>query len=695
MRVLFCLLMALPALATEKIHFVNLKTQIDGDKVLITSESEPLLTYEILKDENYNLEKGGYDYSLDAPFRQTAFLLRTLERNRGSIYKDRSQPLIAVKYPFELAVRDITGKVVEMMKYDVLVGLDPKDGTGIILTGDGAHRHEVDIITLTRTREYETFLENLIFPFGTAKMARPPEGDFLVDLYFKWPRTEVPESNFNIFDLFPSGILWDQGPIRRVKVHLGTTYAYQKGGSWQTITSEHPRAHQRAIEHYGKVLELIEEDDLDEIIPALEEYVAMVPGDRIALGKLMDYYLRDQRNDEAYNLISRFQPFFATIREGLDNRDELARKATRKRNWLLGRKAFFSKDDEVTLKITSPVADDLVTGTTEMAFSLAGNKSRILVIECYLEEQLIAKLTEPPFQTKFTVDGNYGSLDLRVVAYFEDETYQEDTIAIRTLEVDEQEQVNLVALRASVFNPGRELNAGDFRIRENKEEVKIENFRKDQAPLRLAILLDTSISMFGPKLYRAQYAVKTFLSKLETEDRVSIYTFGSTVLELSDFTNDFEGVTPALMTLSPYQWGTKLYDAMLIANDALMGQNGTKVMIVISDGDDSDSSTSDIHVASALRGSSVMVYSIILPGGTAFSSSGQGSYFLREMARMTGSISTRVRSVGNLDETFERVYQDLKSFYYMDYYSRVPADERDIDVRLTGASGKLRVRNLN
>ena len=695
MRVWFCLLMAIPAWATDQINFVNLKTQIEGDKVVITGESEPLLTYEILKDENYNLDKGSYDYSLDAPFRQTAFLLRTLERNRGSIYKDRSQPLIVIKYPFELAVRDITGKVVEMRKYDVSIGLDPKDGTGIIETGDGAHRHEVDIITLTRPSEYRKFLENLIFPFGKAEMSRPPGDDLLVDLYFKWPRTEVPESNFNVFDLFPSAILWDQGPIRKVKVHLGTTYAYRDGEEWKSVTSEHPRAHQRAIDHYGQVLELIGEDDLDEIIPALEEYVSMVPGDRIALGKLMDYYLRDQRNDEAYNLISRFQPFFATIREGLDNRDDLARKANRQRNWLLGRKAFFSKDEEVTLKITSPVDRDLVTGTTDVQFSLAGNKSKILVIECYLEEQLIAKITEPPFSAKFTVDGNYGFLDLRVVAYFEDETFQEDIIRIRTLEVDEQEQVNLVALRASVFNPGRELKAEDFRIRENKEEVAIQNFRKDSAPLRIAILLDTSISMFGPKLYRAQYAVKTFLSKLEPEDRVSIYTFGSTVLELSDFTNDFEGVTPALMTLSPYQWGTKLYDAMLIANDALMGQNGTKVMIVISDGDDSDSVTSDIHVASALRGSSTMVYSIILPGGTAFPSSGQGSFFLREMARMTGSISTRVRGVGNLDQTFERVYQDLKSFYYMDYYSRVPLEERDIDVRLVGAKGKLRVRNIN
>jgi len=695
MRVLVTLsLLTLPAFATDQIHFVNLNVRIDGDSVIISGESEPLLTYDVLKDENYNLDQGGYDYSLDAPFRQTAFLMRTLERNRGAIYKDPSKPLMVIRYPFELAMRDLSGKILEKREYEVEVGLSPTDGMGLIVTRDGARQHSFNMVKLTREKEYEAFLTNLVFPFGEVTMPRPAEKEFLVDLYYKWPRTIVPESDFNVFDLFPSGILWDQGLIRRVKVHLGTSYCYRKDGAWQVVLNEHPRVHKRAIEHYGEVLALIEEDDIDEVIPALEEYVSMVPGDRVALGKLMDYYLRDDRNDEAFNLISRFQPFFATIREGLDNRDELARKASRRRNWLLGRKASFSKDESVTLKITSPIDDDLVTGTTDLAFSLAGHQSEILEIECYLEEQLIAKMVEPPFEAKFTVDGNYGLLTLRVVAYFEDETYQEDTIEVRTFKVDEQEQVNLVALRASVFNPGRELTKDDFKVVENKEKVEVQNFRKDRAPLRIAILLDTSISMFGPKLYRAQYAVKTFLSKLEPDDRVSIYSFGSSVLQLSEFTNDTANVTPKLMTLSPYQWGTKLYDAMLIAHDALQGQNGTKVMIVISDGDDSDSATSDIHVASALRGSSVMVYSVILPGGV-FPSSGQGTYFLREMARMSGSISTRVRGVGNLEQTFERVYQDLKSFYYLDYYSNVPPDERDVEVKLTGATGKLRVRNIN
>jgi len=692
-RILF-LFAVLPLAATDSINFLNLKVLHEDGKLSITTETESLLQYSMLKDDEYNLDKSAYDHTMDAPFRQTAFLMRTLDRNRGSIYKNTAEPLLILKYRFELAVREVTGKVVEMREYDVSVGLDKEEGVGLISVDKGAITHKFDISQIKKAGPYAEFLNNLVFPYTKTTMASPTGDEFLVDLYYKWPKNLVKEKDFSVIDLFPSLILWDQGDIRKIKIHMGTTYCYKKDGEWAQVSSEHPRIHKRSLEKYAKVLELAKQEDLDETIPELEEYVSLVPGNRKALEKLMTLYLKDHRNNEAYSLISRFQPFFATIRKGMENQDDLREKAVRERNWLLGRKASFEKNEDVTLAILTPEDGDLVTGTTQLKFTLAGHTSKILEIECFLDEERISRLMEPPFETTFTVDGNFGLLNLRIVAYFEDETYQETSVAVRTFKVDAQEQVNLVALRASVFKPGRELKKEDFRIKENKEVKQVENFRKDRAPLRVAILLDTSISMFGPKLYRCQYAVKSFLSLLEPEDQVCLYTFGSNVMQLADFTNDYPGISPRIMTLSPYQWGTKLYDSMLIAHDALVGQNGTKVMIVISDGDDSSSMTNDIHVASVLKRSSVMVYSVILPGGF-LGNPGQGGYFLSEMARMSGSISTRVRSLDKLDETFRQVYQDLKSFYYLDYYSLMKPEEREIEVKLIGAKGKLRARAMN
>lgn len=691
-QALLFLLCSSALMATDTVNFMDLDVTIDANELRLKLESQKLLDYKLVRNDAYSLSRPNVELILDAPLRQTAFLIRTLERNRGTIMK-ANQPLMVLEFEMELMVRRDTGEPITERKYKVQVGLDGEEGKGLI-QGPGIPSYKFDVDGLTGEKPYRDFVSHLLFPFGEMSLPKPANSMFLVDLYYKWPDLIVDKNEVRIFDLFPSWLTWDQGIIKKIKIHMGSTFCYKDGESWKQERNAYARLNQKAIEDYTKVLELTEEGDLWSIIPALESYVSQSPGDRKALKLLMEYYLEDERNAEAYNLISRFQPLFATIRGGLPNKRALAEKAERRRNWLLGEKAGFERNESVDLKITQPVANDLVTGTTDLAFALAGNESPILEIECYFGDQLIAKLKEPPFRVPFTVDGAYGRKDLRVRAYFEDETYQEDVVRVATMKVDAEESVQLVAVRASVLQKGegRELEMKDFTIKENGKKKELNSFRKDSAPLRVAILIDTSISMVGKKLHRAQYAVKTFLSKMEPEDRVSIYTFDDQVLKLSDFTNDYQDLSAKVMTLG-MQNGTSLYDAMLLAHDNLLGQNGTKVMIVLSDGDDASSATTDLHVGRVIVNSPVMVYSIILPGGV-FPNSDEGKVFLKQMADVSGSLSINLRNVDNLSRTFDRLYMDLKSFYYMDYYSRLSRKDRKIDIRLKGAKGKIRSREL-
>jgi VWFA-related protein len=684
-------------LATEYIHFVNLDVQPKEDGLHIKLTPERLLPFDILKDDKYNLSRGDYENSLDAPFRQTAFLMRTLERNRGTIYADKSKPLPIISFEFEMAIRDITGEVLHNKEYKVIVGLHPEDGKGAIFTEDGLNQQTFDILNLTSNEPYRDFIRKLMLPQEEAVFPNIAAKQYIVDLYYQWPRNEVSESDFNVFDLFPSTILWDNPIIRKIIIQLGATYRYQQeDGSWAQVQSAHMRRFKEALTNFDGIVAKLDDDDPETLIPLLEEYLGQMPDDEKAMKLLMESYLKAGYDDEAYSLIARFQPFFATIRGGLKNLDDLSETAERRRMRLLGKKSSFSRNREVKVNITAPEPMDIVTGTTDMTFVVEGNDSPILEIECYLDEQLIGKLTQPPFRIPFTVEGAKGRLELRVTAYFEDETFQEDTIRVTAISVDQEELVNLVPMRVSVFQTlgaGRDLTIDDFKIEENDQDMKVNSFRRGTAPLRIAILMDTSISMFGDKFYRAQYAVRTFLSKLQPEDRVAVYAFDGKVLNLTDFTDDFDSLVPPLMTMTPLG-ATSLYDGMMVAHDALMGQNGTKVMIVMSDGDDSASQTTDIHIASELRRSPVMVYSVILPGGP-LGDPDRGALFLQEIARMTGSTSTRVRSTKKLSETFSKIYDELRSFYYIDYYSQVAnPNAREIKVKVKGLGNRIRFRTL-
>jgi len=697
MKYLFIFLMPISALAIDNLNYFDLELDHQKDGVHISVAAKPLFPYEYLRDNRYLLRDVSYDHIFDGPFRQVAFLMRTLERNRGVLLaKNSEEGLPILKFRFWLNIREESGLIIQPTEYNVLLELSPEANTCAISCAEWGTRKTFAINELNQLEPYKEFIEYLVLPTQDKVLHRPGTSSFVVDLFYRWPDVVLDQDEVNLFDLFPSFLLWDKGIANRLRKFVASAYSYNQDGQWHSATSNHTRLFKHSIEAFTKVLEA-EEESPESYIVALEEYLHKVPSDRRALQRLMEAYLEQEKDIEAYGLISRYQPFFATIREGLDNQEALAKRAEQKRNFLLGKLAQFDRISDATVAITSPADGDLVTGTTRLDFSVANSNADLLLVDAYLGDQRIARVEDPPFSLPFSVeDLGKRQANLRIVAYFEDETYQEDRIRVKVLEVDQEEKVNLVPLRASLIDlkdSGETAAKENFIITENGQKKEVAHYRYSEAPLRVAFVLDTSASMLGDKILATQFAVNSFISKLKPDDRASVYTFDDRVLKISDFTNDFTDLKPNLMTLLP-KGATSLYDAMLIAHDALLGENGTKVLIIMSDGDDMGSSTTDIHVASTFRHSPVMVYSVILTGGD-FDIPRAAKQFLKQIARMTGSTHTQVRNPNNLPDTFDKIYQDLRSYYYLDYYSDIAdPNKRKIEVRYKGR-GRLRYRVLN
>lgn len=697
MKHLLVLLVSISGWAVDDMHYFDLDIIHQDEAIEVKVKSQKLFPYKYLRDSNYQLKESDYDLGFDGPFRQVVFLMRTLERNRGVLMDSKTPAdLPILSFKFRLNLREPSGDILKSDEYKVLVSLSGKTNTCLVSCEEWGTRREFPINALTNEVDYQAFIEYLVLPSQARTYPKPSLDSFLVEVFYRWPDVEVDETDAKIFNLFPSLLLWDKGIANRIRRPVATVYAYKQNAQWETAGAVHAGILSDSVHAFTRVLETEKSGSSAEYIVALEDYVQKVPSDRRALKRLMDAYLEAGKDIEAYGLIKRFQPFFATIREGLGNQELLSAKAEEKRNFLLGRLANFKQDPTAKLMITSPVNEDLVTGTTNLEFSLVSSQADLLLIDAFLGDQRIGRLAGPPFKVPFSVeDLQENETTLRVVAYFQNETFLEDQIRVKVLNVDELERVNLVPIRASILsakdNQGEVVKEA-FKITENGAVMDIEHFRKSEAPLRIAFVLDTSGSMWGDNIISTQYAVKSFLEKLQPDDSASVYTFDDRVLKVSEFSGDFSGISHKLMSLVA-NGGTSLYDAMLIAHDALLGENGTKVLIVMSDGDDTTSATTDIHVVDTLRHSPVMVYSVILTGGE-LSNAVKAKQFLKEISRMTGSIHTQVRNPKNLPEIFSNIYEDLRSFYYLDYYSVIDnPDQRDIEVRFKG-SGKLRYRVL-
>ena len=175
-------------------------------------------------------------------------------------------------------------------------------------------------------------------------------------------------------------------------------------------------------------------------------------------------------------------------------------------------------------------------------------------------------------------------------------------ILLNSMGLDGQEPfrsgVVLVNVTATVTDRSGRFVAGlqqsDFVVYEDDQPVEITHFTAERVPVSLGIVLDTSGSMAGRKMDAARAAVRRLLvDLLGPQDEFFLYRFDHTPHLVEGWTNDRRRMTSALQRMHP-EGATALYDAVAKALPLLQsGRHRKKALLVISDGIDTSSDTSN------------------------------------------------------------------------------------------------------
>ena len=182
--------------------------------------------------------------------------------------------------------------------------------------------------------------------------------------------------------------------------------------------------------------------------------------------------------------------------------------------------------------------------------------------------------------------------------------------------------VDLVNVTATVvdrngrFIPG--LRQSDFIVYEEDELQEVTHFSNERVPVSLGLVLDTSGSMVGEKLTNALMAVDRFLTRLlSPEDEIFLYKFNNFPELVQDWTTDRTRLSRAIRRINA-SGGTAMYDAVAEAVPlAQTGQHRKRAVVLISDGNDTDSQVSLGEVKQLIRESEVMVYAVGIDGQAA------------------------------------------------------------------------------
>ena len=196
----------------------------------------------------------------------------------------------------------------------------------------------------------------------------------------------------------------------------------------------------------------------------------------------------------------------------------------------------------------------------------------------------------------------------------------------------------------------------------------------------VVLALDTSRSMAGRPLAEAAAAAASFVGSKPASDRIALVTFGNKAVQQSGFSSATIDADNALRTLTvSSQSGTALWDAVQVSARMLAPKEGGKVVVLLTDGDDVGSASSEAAAISALHKAGAVVYPI------AFGSHAN-TVGLKELASQTGGSFHGAGNAKALQSIYASIAKELRRTWRIAYLTTSrPGDM----IKLEATVGKL------
>ncbi|MDQ2982306.1 MAG: VWA domain-containing protein [Actinomycetota bacterium] len=196
----------------------------------------------------------------------------------------------------------------------------------------------------------------------------------------------------------------------------------------------------------------------------------------------------------------------------------------------------------------------------------------------------------------------------------------------------------------------------------------------------VVLAIDTSRSMAGRALADAAQAARRFVTSKPGRDRVALVTFGARAVQLSRFSTATIDADNALRTiaLDPHQ-GTALYDAVALSARALQSESGGgRVIVVLTDGKDVGSKTSESQAVTAVRSAGAIVYSVAVGSKAA-------TDVLQNLAGKTGGTFHGAGASSTLNGVYGSIARELRRTWRVEYVTAArPGDKLHLATNVRG-----------
>ncbi|MBL8152291.1 MAG: VWA domain-containing protein [Blastocatellia bacterium] len=249
------------------------------------------------------------------------------------------------------------------------------------------------------------------------------------------------------------------------------------------------------------------------------------------------------------------------------------------------------------------------------------------------------------------------------------------------------------------------LDKSQFQVFEDGKEQKVELFSKEDVPVSFGLVVDTSGSMRF-KLKTVLEAANKLLDLCKPNDEVFVVDMKDAIRInfLQKYTNNMNEARAAFGKMYP-NGGTALLDGIAAAGNYAQesSSNRRRAIIVLSDGDERDSTIKQERLIELLRELQIQVYMVGFPegfielDGTFLEAATRKSRdLMRKIADESGGQAFFPKSLDEVGEIMTKIGQELRAQYMLGYY---PINEtkdgrwRKLQVKLNNKKYSVRTRS--
>src|SRR5262245_51969961 len=248
------------------------------------------------------------------------------------------------------------------------------------------------------------------------------------------------------------------------------------------------------------------------------------------------------------------------------------------------------------------------------------------------------------------------------------------------------EYTHLVSLDVTVVdqnnNPVLNLEKENFSVYEDKIKQTIDKVSRQESPISLGMVIDTSGSMRS-KLKTVSEAALLLIKQMRQDDEAFVAPFNAEAELALDYTSDRRELEEAISELYT-RGGTALLNAIIATADysQAKGRHRRKALIIFSDGLENNSSVKEREVMEAIKADEVQVYLI----GFIDEEMEERSLFGRSPAKKARDLLTRIandsggraffpKDISEVPAIAAQIAKELRVQYVVSYYPT--NDKRD------------------